>query len=92
MIEALNCADYIEGNKEKILETSKKLDELLRRQEICWAQRSRIHWLKHGDRNVKFFHSSKASQRIKRNYIQRLKDTKNNWVDEIKDLVGVAIG
>lgn len=23
---------------------------------------------------------------------QRLKDTKNNWVDEIKDLVGVATG
>lgn len=38
MIEALNCANYIEGNEEKFLETSKKLDELLRRQEIYWAQ------------------------------------------------------
>ena len=31
-IEALNSADYIEGNKAEFLETSKKLDEVLRRQ------------------------------------------------------------
>lgn len=76
-IKDLNCADYTKGIKAEFLETSKNLDELLHRQEIYWVQRFRIHWLKHGDKNTKFFHS-KASQRRKRNYIQRLKDTKNN--------------
>ena len=67
-VEELNCEDYMEEKKAEFLENSKKLDELLCRQEIYWAQRSRIQWLKHGDRNTKFFHS-KASQRRRRNYI-----------------------
>ena len=67
-VEELNCEDYMEEKKAEFLENSKKLDELLCRQEIYWAQRSQIQWLKHGDRNTKFFHS-KASQRRRRNYI-----------------------
>ena len=52
-VEELNCEDYMEEKKVEFLETSKKLDELLRRQEIYWAQRSRIQWLKHRDSNTK---------------------------------------
>ena len=88
-VEELSCEDYTEEKKAEFLETSKKLDELLRRQEIYWAQRSRIQWLKHGDRNTKFFHS-KVSQRRRCNYIQRLKDNDNNWVEDIQDIAGVA--
>ena len=33
-IEVLNSTNYTEGNKVEFLETSKKLDEVLRRQEI----------------------------------------------------------
>lgn len=54
-----------------------KLDELLKEEEIWWAQRSRANWLKHGDKNTKFFHQ-KASQRKQR-----------NWVDSIADDAGI---
>ena len=36
-IEALNCSDYTEESKVEFLVLSRKLDDLLRKQEIYWA-------------------------------------------------------
>ena len=43
-----------EESKAEFLAISKELDDLLLKQEIFWAQRSRISWLKHGDKNNNF--------------------------------------
>ena len=69
---------------------SKELDDLLLKQEIFWAQRSRISWLKHGDKNTKKFHS-KATQRRRRNYMQDVKIFYGGWVEEVEDISQVAI-
>lgn len=50
----------------------------------------KIPWLKHGDRNKKFFHQ-KTSQRRCRNYIQRIRDADINWAENVKDIAGVAL-
>jgi hypothetical protein len=39
-----------------VKETMAKMDELLYREEMLWLRRSRITWLKEGDRNTNFFH------------------------------------
>lgn len=66
-----------------MLEQQKKvaceIDDLLEKEEIMWRQRSRATWLNEGDHNTNFFHK-KASQRRKRNTIQKLKSENDSWI------------
>jgi hypothetical protein len=57
----------------EIRETTDLMNELLYREEMLWLQRSRVSWLKEGDRNTKFFHR-KAVWRARKNRISSLKD------------------
>ena len=54
-----------------------------------WRQRSKIPWLRDGDRNTRFFHS-KASQRRRRNYITKLHDANGGWCSS-QDQVNATI-
>ena len=89
-IEVLNRAPPTQPNRSEFLQVSKELDEWLRKQEIYWAQRSRVNWNKHGDKNSKFFHL-KASQRRQKNLIQGIMDIEGRWVEDIEDVAGVAV-
>jgi hypothetical protein len=57
----------------EIREVMDMMNELLYKEEMLWLQRSRIAWLKEGDRNTRFFHN-KAVWRAKKNRIKSLKD------------------
>lgn len=56
-----------------------KLDKIWSQEEMFWHQRSRINYLKFGDRNTRFFHLT-ATQRRQRNLILRLKNGEGNWI------------
>ncbi|XP_073351694.1 uncharacterized protein [Aegilops tauschii subsp. strangulata] len=56
-----------------IREATDRMNELLYREEMLWMQRSRIDWLREGDRNTKFFHR-RAVWRARKNRIKSLMD------------------
>jgi hypothetical protein len=60
-------------NQEEIDRLSKRMEELLYREEMMWLKRSRISWLKEVDRNTSFFHR-KASCRGKKNKVEQTKE------------------
>ena len=80
-IEVLNRAPPTQQNRSDFLQASKELDEWLGKQEVYWAQRSRVNWIKHGDKNSKNFHL-KASQRRQKNLIQGIMDPQGGWVQK----------
>lgn len=45
-----------EGDSGKKVEAKLKIDEAMRDAETFWSQRSRLLWLKEGDRCTKLFH------------------------------------
>lgn len=52
---------------------------------MYWSMRSRIDWLKWGDKNTKFFHAS-TIQRRQRNRISMLKTDDQNWCRNPREL------
>ncbi|CAN6204103.1 unnamed protein product [Urochloa humidicola] len=87
-LNELEAMDAI-SNRAAILHTKRELDELLYREEMMWLQRSRISWLKEGDRNTKYFHN-KARWRAKKNHIKKLKREDGTWCSNQNVMQGMA--
>ncbi|XP_039024632.1 uncharacterized protein LOC120157616 [Hibiscus syriacus] len=65
------------------------LKDVMDKDEIFWLQRSRVAWLKDGDRNSSFFHA-RANGSRKKNWIGRLESEGGVWCDRLEDIFGVA--
>ena len=58
-----------------------KLEERRRQEEVLWKQKSRVQWLKEGERNTKFFHRAMMHWRHV-NIITHFEDGQGNTVRE----------
>ena len=83
-------ADLLNGRGEeidwgKVREVREEIKKLWNQEEKFWGQRSRLKWLKWGDKNSKFFHATTV-QRRERNKIQRLKLNDEVWKEGQEDV------
>ncbi|RYR39566.1 hypothetical protein Ahy_A09g045127 isoform B [Arachis hypogaea] len=64
-----------------------EMEEILKKEEIFWFQKSRAQWIVEGDRNTKFYHTKTIIRRAK-NKISKLRNQQGEWIEngtETKD-------
>lgn len=67
----------------------KEYNKLLSQEELSWYHKSRCKWLKWGDKNSRFFHTT-ASVRKRRNTIESLKNDNGDWISNQEGLKRLA--
>lgn len=68
----------------------KEIKEVLFQEEILWKQKSRIEWIRKGDKSTKFFHLTTLIKRL-RNKIDCLMNEDGDWVSDKEQLKDLAI-
>ena len=63
------------------LQLKTQLDDRSKQEEILWWQKSRVSWLKEGERNTKFFHRTTIQRRM-HNSIIAIKTQEGEKVEE----------
>lgn len=64
--------------------------EVLLLEEMLWMQKSCIDWIKLGDKNTRYFHTSTLIKRM-RNKVKMLKDENGCWVEDGEPLKKMAV-
>lgn len=75
---------------DRMRQLKQEINLLLDKEAKMSSQRSRVMWLKDGDRNTKFFHS-KATQRRSKNYIRKLHDASGRWCTQRAQVVDTIV-
>ena len=63
----------------------KQLNDAYREEELFWSQKSRIQWLREGDKNTKHFHASVQGRRS-RNRMNKLQRNDGSWTESEEEL------
>lgn len=82
-----NSTHSVEINKE-MKRVEVEIENILKKEETMWFQRSRALWLKDGDKNSAFFHE-KASHRKRRNTIKSIEDADGVFITKHEEIAKV---
>ncbi|XP_071909569.1 uncharacterized protein [Coffea arabica] len=75
----------ISARKGSIAMLKGKLKEAYREEEVYWSHKSRIQWLREGDKNTKFFHATVKGRR-RRNRMNKLQREDGSWTESEDEL------
>lgn len=65
-------------------------ENLCKQEEMFWRQKSRVKWLKEGERNKRFFHIS-TMEKMSYNRISMIKDSKVQLLNTHKDIEAMLV-
>lgn len=65
-------------------------ENLWKQEKIFWRQKSRVQWVKEGERNTRFFHRSSMANRS-HNKISSIKDVKGKLLNTHEDIEAVLV-
>ncbi|GMI85140.1 hypothetical protein HRI_002183300 [Hibiscus trionum] len=88
-LKHLSALDADDENLAELLEVKLAMNLEADKDEIYWEQRAHTNWLKHGDRNTRFFHNW-ASFRRKSNRVTSLRDDDGRLFTTESDMAKVA--
>lgn len=89
-LESMRAGSLRTGPSTAERELVKRISELLAREEVLTKQRSRVLWLKEGDRNTEFFHA-KMKEISCINKIKSLRKPDGTVVTELSELETLAM-
>ncbi|XP_074265507.1 uncharacterized protein LOC141587943 [Silene latifolia] len=89
-LRRLNVGGRSEGNVRERRQLIHDIARLIRQEELFWRQRSRILWLREGDRNTKYFHR-KAGERKMKNMITKLVDDEGREFQTEESMASCAV-
>ncbi|CAN6571798.1 unnamed protein product [Malus baccata var. baccata] len=69
----------------------KELREAHKEEESFWRSKSRVQWLKEGDKNTKFFHAQTMKRR-RYNQIRGMEDADGIWREDQSEVASIAVG
>ena len=73
------------GLNHRVMELKREITEFKDMENRMWFQRAKVWWAKDGDKNSKFFHS-RATQRKRKNSIQKIWAVSSDWTSNLEEV------
>ncbi|XP_062014693.1 uncharacterized protein LOC133731307 [Rosa rugosa] len=89
-LDVIMRTDHQHSHFQEIRGLQFRLNELLSINETYWRQRSKVQWLREGDRNTSFFHR-RASNRRSRNRVKGLMIEDGQWTSKPGEVENILL-